>query len=242
MIHKTRGIVLNHTRYSETSAIVHVFTLDFGMQSYMVNAVFGKKKGDKVLLLQPLNLLELEVYFKQSKEIQRIKEFQLERPLKVIPFSQARRAQAFLITELLSRVLRSEGKNLPLFSFLEDAINFLDSERAGLENFHLFFLFHLSRFLGFIPHNNYSKEFSYFDIQEGCFVSSEPAHPYFLSPEDTVVFLRLFRYSQDELSQLATNVNERRLILNALILLVDLHFAGAGHLRSLNVLSDLFRE
>lgn len=242
MIQKTRGIVLNHVRYGETSAIVHVFTLSFGAQSYMVNGVFGTKKRDKAQLLQPLNILDMEVYFKSGKEIQRIKEFKLERPLMSIPFSQARRAQAFLLIEVLSRVIRDENANPPLFSFIEDGIVFLDAENEGLENFHLFFLFHLTRFLGFLPHNNHSAEYSVFDILDGCFVSSEPAHPYFLNPEESVVFARLFQYGQTEMPLLAKNITERRIILNALVSLFDRHFHGAGNLRTLEVLSHLFRE
>jgi len=242
MIHKTRGIVLNHTRYGETSAIVHVFTLGFGTQSYMVNGVYGAKRKDKVLLLQPLNLLEMEVYYKLGKEIQRIKEFKLERALMRIPFSQVRRAQAFLITEILSKVLRNENANLPLFTFIEDAIEFLDSDNDGLENFHLFFLFHLTRFLGFYPHNNHSLAFPFFDLMEGCFISSEAGHPHFLNAENSTVFIRLFQATQNDLSIISVNVHERRIILNALITLYELHFSGIGRWRTLDVLGELFKE
>ena len=98
MIQKTEGIVLDHTRYKESSAIVHIFTRELGMRSYMVNGVFGKKKKDKFILLQPLNLLELEVYHKDNKDIQRIKDFRISRIQERIPFSQERRAQVFFIT------------------------------------------------------------------------------------------------------------------------------------------------
>jgi DNA repair protein RecO (recombination protein O) len=242
MIQKTRGIVLNHIRYGETSAIIHVFTQTFGMQSYMVNGVYGSKKRDKALLLQPLNRLDMEVYHKAGKEILRIKEFRLVAPLQVIPYSQARRAQAFLITELLARVLRSESGNAHLFSFIEESIETLDSGKEGLGNFHLFFLFYLTRFLGFFPHNNHSGSMPFFDLQEACFISDEPSHPYFLNPGDALVFLRLFQCDQEQFASLAVNVNERRMLLNALVTFYDLHFGGAGNLRSLDVLSTLFQE
>ena len=242
MIQKTRGIVLNHTRYGETSAIVHVFTQAFGMQSYMVNGVYGAKKRDKVLLLQPLNRLELEVYHSTGKDIHRIKEFRLLVPLRVIPFSQARRAQAFLMTELLARVLRSESNNPMLFRYIEESVAALDSDQEGLENFHLYFLFHLTRFLGFFPHNNYSTSMPFFDLQEACFVSHEPPHPYFLAPADAQVFLRLFQTERNQMPILAKNLKERRVLLDTLVRFYDLHYGGAGKLRSLDVLGDLFHE
>ncbi len=242
MIVKTRGIVVNHTRFSESSIIVHVFTQEYGMQSYMVNGVFGSKRRDKAVLLQPLNILDMEAYFKQGKEVQRIKEFKLERPLMVIPFLQERRAQAFFITELLSRVLRNEHTNKQLFKFITDAILILDSERKGIENFHLLIFFQLTRFLGFFPNNNYSVEFKYFDFYEGGFVNTEPQHPDFLSEPESLIFLRLFETGIDELSKLAVNVFERRVLMNSLVRFFELHFQDAGRLRSLDVLSDLFKE
>ena len=242
MISKTRGIVLNHTRYGESSAVVHVFTLGLGAQTYMVNGVYGSKRKDKVLLLQPLNLLDMEVYHKQGKEIQRIKEFKLERALMRIPFSQARRAQAFLITEVLSKVLRNENANQPLFTFIEDAIEFLDSDKDGLENFHLFFLFQLTAYLGFYPHNNYSLDLPIFDLMEGCFISAEPDHPHFLNIDNSLLLLRLFNAHQNDHSIISKNLNDRRIILNALISLYELHFSGVGRWRTIDVLGELFKE
>lgn len=240
MIHKSRGIVLNHTRYGETSAIVHIYTTLFGMQSYMVNGAYGKKKKGNIVLMQPLNMLELEVYHHDNKDIQRIKEFRLGAVLTHLPYSQTRRAQAFLLTEILGRVLRGEGANPSLFQFIEEAIGVLDSDLNGLENFHIWFLFQLTRFLGFQPHDNYGGEMTWFDLTEGCFVSREPAHPQYLSRELSFRIHRLYHLERTDLSGIAENLNERRQLLEALVLFFELHQPGMGKIRSLTVLKDLF--
>lgn len=240
MIHKSRGIVLTHTRFGETSAIVHIYTTVFGMQSYMVNGVYGKKKKGNIVLMQPLNILELEVYHHDNKDIHRIKEFRLGLPLSQIPYSQTRRAQAFLLTEILGRVLRGEGPNPHLFHFIEEAVAVLDSDQVGLENFHIWFLFQLTRFLGFQPHDNYSEEMVWFDLTEGCFVSREPVHPHYLSADLSLRIHRLGRLDRKDLSAIAVNVNERRQLLDALVLFFELHQPGIGKIRSLNVLRNLF--
>lgn len=240
MIHKSRGIVLNHTRYGETSAIVHIYTSVFGMQSYMVNGAYGKKKKGNIVLMQPLNILDLEVYFHENKDIHRIKEFRLGSVLSRLPYSQTRRAQAFLLTEILGRVLRGEGASPPLFHFIEEAIVVLDSEQNGLENFHIWFLFQLTRFLGFQPHDNYSAEMAWFDLMEGCFVSREPAHPHYLSADLSLRIHQMGLLDRKDLPAIAININERRQLLDALVLFYELHQPGIGKIRSLSVLKDLF--
>lgn len=242
MLQKTNGIILNHTRYGESSAIVHIFTRELGMRSYMVNGVFGKKKKDKFLLLQPLNLLELEVYHKEKKDIQRIKEFKLCRIQERIPFSQERRAQAFFITEILSRLLAGENCNPQLYDFIVDTILFLDSENKGIENFHLWFLFQLTVFMGFKPDEKHAGLFQYFDLLEGYFTNNEPKHSFFLSQSETKLFSRLFIIKNETLSQLAINVQERKILLKSLISLYERHFPGTLKIRSIEVLSALFYE
>lgn len=240
MMLKTKGVVLTHTRYGESSAIVHVYTSELGMQSYMVNGAFGKSRKDKIILMQPLNLLEMEVYDRKGKEIQRISEFKLRRALVNIPFSQKLRAQAFLLTEVLVRVLRSEGPNLPLFDFIEEAVVLLDSNCKGAENFHIWFLLRLASFLGFQPHNNYNDEYQWFDLNEGCYVSREPAHIYYLDNDLSFEMHRILNLDSDGLADIAARLDTRRKLLDAVIRFYELHQPGLGKLRSLSVLKELF--
>lgn len=242
MIHSTQGIVLTHTRYGESNAIVHIYTKLFGMQSYMVNGAFGRKKRSNFQLLQPLNLLEMEVNHRVDKDIQRIRDFKIIHPMMRIPFSQSRRAQSFLITEILSRTLRNEGVNKQLFDFLQQGILALDSEIEGLENFHIWLLFHLTPYFGFLPHNNYSAQQPWFDIMEGCFVSSEPAHPHYLKQDSSLLIKNLFNITLNELPLVAKNVAQRRVILDAIALFYEIHHQGVGKIRSLQILEELFKN
>lgn len=240
MIYKTKGIVLTHTRYGESSAIVHIYTSDFGMQSYMVNGAYGKKKKNTMVLLQPLSSLEMDVYHHPGKDIQRIKEFRLTVMYQRIPYSQTLRAQAYLLTEILWRSLRGEGPNQQMFDFIEEALAVLDSGSEGLENFHIWFLFQLTRHLGFQPHDNYNEECRWFDLMEGCFVSGEPAHIYYLSEEIGAAIHKIANLEISSLKAIASNIVQRRELLSAMIRFFELHQPGIGKIRSLNVLKELF--
>ncbi len=238
----TEGIVFTHTRYSESSAIIHIYTKELGMVSFMVNGIFGKKKKNNFQLLQPLNLLQIEFTYRNIKDIQRIKDYKVISPMMRIPFSQSRRAQAFLLTEVYSRVLRSEGKNEQIFDFIKEGILKLDDDIEGIENLHIWMLFHSVSHLGFEPHNNFDDDMPFFDIMGGCFISAEPPHPYFLNKEDSKLIYNLFLTTVDELENVAKNVIQRRVLLNTVIKFYELHHQSIGKISSLKILEELFRN
>jgi DNA repair protein RecO (recombination protein O) len=239
---KTDGIVLTHTRYRDSSAIIHMYTRELGRQDYIVNGVRGNRKNRKTALLQPLNRLSMEVYHAPAKELHRIREFSLRHPLARIPYHQNSRAQAFFLTEFLAKVLIMQDPASALYDFLDQAVELLDSEIPGVENLHLFVMFRLTGHLGFMPENNHSAAQPWFDLKNGYFVRSEPVHPMALNPDKAHLFARLFETDTRSLKSLARNATERQQILNALLDFFRLHAHGFGNLRSLDVLHNMLHE
>src|SRR3546814_17325010 len=86
MLHKTRGIVLKSTNYSESSVVVRVFTEKFGLQSYMVNGARTPQAKISTTLLQHLHLLDMVVYNRASASLQRISEAQQTPASHTIPY------------------------------------------------------------------------------------------------------------------------------------------------------------
>src|SRR4030066_1853086 len=115
MLIKVRGIVLHHIKYKECSSIVHMYTDLHGRQSYLINNARGKRGQHRANLLQPLFFLEMEVYHKPYRELQRIKEFNQHIPFRTLPFDLNKSTQAMLIAEVLYRSLKEEEANPELF-------------------------------------------------------------------------------------------------------------------------------
>ena len=57
MDEKTQGFVLQSIRYGETSLVVRMYTLNNGLQSYMVKGVRGKASHHRAALFQPMSFL-----------------------------------------------------------------------------------------------------------------------------------------------------------------------------------------
>ena len=151
MLHKTRGLVLSYIRYRETSVIVRIYTEAYGLQSYIENGVRSSRGRNKIALFQPLTLLDLVVYHKEQGGIQRISEVRVSPPYRSIPFELSKATMALFVAEVLGRVLREEESNPALFDFLRESLLWLDAAGEHFENFHLWFLWQLSFYLGFQP-------------------------------------------------------------------------------------------
>ena len=238
-MHATRGIVLNHIKYKETSIVVQVYTELFGRQGYLVNNVRSAKNKGAAILLQPMTLLDLQVYHRPKADLQRIKEFKICHPLQSIPFDQNKRAVSFFLTEILSKVLREEEHNSELFNFIFQSIELYDAGIDGQHNFHLFFLFQLTKFLGFSaaqPH----PENLIFDLMNGLFVSAVPSHGYGLQGEAFARWKLLYDLRIEGLDALKLSSFHRNALLDDLLLYYALHLDGMQRLKSLAIIRQLF--
>jgi DNA repair protein RecO (recombination protein O) len=75
MLEKTEGILLKTTKYAETSVIAKIFTKKYGMLSFMVQGVRSAKAKQKGNILQPLTILQLDIYLKEQRTLNRIREY-----------------------------------------------------------------------------------------------------------------------------------------------------------------------
>src|ERR1700744_3001764 len=195
MLHKTRGIVFKTTDYGETSVIVQVFTEKFGLQSYIINAVKKPKAKISRNMFQPLHLLDMVVYHKNTSGVQRIKEVKNAPVLQSIPYNVIKSSVAIFLNEVLYKAVKQQSAEEHLFSFVFNSIEWLDHQQEGLANFHLFFLIRLSRYLGFFPDTHLAGTAAYFDLKNGTFNNYKPEGLLYLSQPHTQNFAALLQCS-----------------------------------------------
>jgi len=241
VIEKTRGIFLHAIKYSETSLIASIYTETYGRQSFIINGVRSKNSTVKAAVFQPLYLLDLEIYYKPDQEIHRIKNARIAFPYSTIPFDIRKSTQALFLSEVLYKCLREEEPNIELFDFIYHSLTLLDLTEAGISNFHIWFLFKLTRFLGINPSRDNAETSNFFDLQSARFVSHEPLHNQFTDKQLTVLFTRLFDVDSSSIENLGYNQNERKLVLEKLLEFYKIHFGNLGEFKSLEVLKEVLR-
>jgi DNA repair protein RecO (recombination protein O) len=240
MIHKTRGLVIHTIKYTDNSVISHIYTEHFGRMSFMISGARGKKSSARVNLLQHLSILEMEVYIKQARDLQRIKEIRLHETFSSIPYHPVKNAIALFISEILYRTLKEEEPNPNLFSFLVNAIKIFDLSEKGYANFHLLFLLGLSRYLGFTPQNNYSSDKIFFDIENARFTTMQPLHPLFITPPASHALHDLLNCSFEDMDSIRLKSDSRNILLNGILDYYRYHLPVMGHIKSLMVLREIF--
>jgi DNA repair protein RecO (recombination protein O) len=239
MLHKTRGIVLKTTLYSESSVVVQVFTAKFGIQSYLINGVKKPRAKIPMNILQPLHLLDMVVYHKMNTQIQRVSEARPSPIFRSIPYNVVKNTIIQFLNEVLYKSIRQQNTDENLFDFIYNAISWFDETDEPGVNFHLAFLLKLSRFLGFAPRSQTRNDQKYFDLQEGDFTSLMPIHPYFIDKVDADGFLLLFTTSFEKLIEIKLDNTTRRFLLDKILVYYTLHTASFGQIKSHQVLEDV---
>ena len=242
MLHKTRGIVFKTTDYGETSVIVQVFTEKFGLQSYIINGAKKAKAKISRNMLQPLHLLDMVVYYKNTGNVQRIKELKNSPLLLTVPYDVVKSSLAMFLNEVLYKAVKQQAADENLFDFVFSAIECLDHETTGLANFHLLFLVKLTRYLGFYPDRYFAGEADYFDLKNGTFSRYKPEGILYLSPPHTQHFTMLLQIGFENLSQVKLTNDNRRYLIQKLLEYYALHIEGFGNVRSHEVLEEIFSE
>jgi DNA repair protein RecO (recombination protein O) len=227
MLHNTQGIVLNYIKYGETSIIVRIFTECFGVQSYIVNGARTAKGQGKMALYQPLSLLEMVVYHKPGKDIQRISEAKFSYSFSSIPFDHVKTGIGIFLTEIMNKLLREETENKELYNFIHQAIVIFDHLEKNITNFHLQFLLKCSGYLGFEPQSaeGFIEELAEFGL-----------HFRTLEAERVLISELMNKALGDDIvlsSQL------RRDILSHIIKFYQIHVSGLNEIKSLAVLKEV---
>ncbi len=218
MLHKVKAVVLRTTRYSETSVIALMYTDVFGMQSYMINGVRKQKAKITYGMLQPLSLVDAEVYHKEGGDIQRLTELHLNPVLNGLLTETPRTVVAMFTAELLTRAIREEEGHPELFEFLTHHIQLLDIHPAPTTAL-MGLMVGLSALLGFQP-DGLALAGNWLNLTEGRFEPQRDQRSVYARPETADQLSRWFANRSDWEEGVHANT------IKDLLLLYQLHLPG----------------
>ena len=237
---KTRGIVLHHINYSDTSIIAYIYTEQFGRKTFMIKGAKRKKASIRANLFQPLFLLDLDMNHNPNKNFQVIKDVKISPVLETIPNDMAKRAISLFVAEILYRAIKEEEANSQLFGYIFHSVELLDHMVNNTINFHLFFLVGLLRHLGFFPINNFSPANCCFDMLRGKFVPGIPPHNHFMGKDLGALFSAILRNNEGDFGIVGINNMSRIALLEKIIEYYQIHLDGFPKIKSFDVFKELF--
>ena len=118
MLIKTKGIIFQTRKYSETSIIADVYTEEKGFRKYIISGVRKKNAKVSASLLQVMSIVDLVVYERPDRDLTRIKEIKPAYLYRSIPFEVRKGAVGLFMIEVARKTIREVEENkrfVPVF-------------------------------------------------------------------------------------------------------------------------------
>ncbi|MCC8088610.1 MAG: DNA repair protein RecO [Rikenellaceae bacterium] len=237
--YKAKGIVLSTVKYGDSSLILFLYTNIIGRQTYIVQGIRSKGKGNKSSFFQPLFPIDFIGYEPRYGSMHKIKEVALAYPVVSLPFDIRKSTVSLFIAETIYRLIRESVRDERLFDFVYNSVVALDSMNDGVYNFHLWFLVKLSYFLGFYPGNEYMPD-SYFDITNGVFTPVMPPHQMLLNRENSELLGIFMDVPIDEIHRINLSGSRRSAFLNSILIFIGYHSDSVNKIKSIDILREVF--
>ena len=244
MLEKTRAIVLNSLKYGESQMIVDMYTEGRGRLSFIQRIPRQGRGGIKKQYFQPLTILDIEFDYRATQRLHKLRSAAVAFPFRSLPFDMAKLSIALFVAEFTIYVTRSEQADPALYAFVENSVRWLDACEGSFANFHIIYMLHLTRFIGFYP--NLDDEDidtgcnTYFDMRAGSFVKHVPVHSDFLRPDEARKIRLLMRLNYTTMRLLSLSRSERNRIVEVILQYYRLHQPAFPDMKSLPVLQQLF--
>ena len=239
-IYTTKAIVISSIKYSDTSLIVRLYTLEKGLQSFMLRGVLSSRKGKlKAAYFFPLMQLTIVANIKDNRNLQSIKDVSVSNHYNSLNTDIVKQSLVVFLSEILSNSIREQEKNESLFQFLESSFLWLDSnEKIG--DFHLLFLLQLTKYLGFYPDVSLIQ-LNAFNLLEGEF-TNYTLDNHSIKGDKLAIFKRLLGTNFDVLESIHFSKKERKELLTILTNYYELHLDGFKQPKSLHVFETVFSK
>ncbi len=234
----TKAIVLTALKYGDTSLIVKAFTASDGLKSYLLKGVLTSKKGKlKTAYFQPLMQLEIVASHRNKGTLESIREAKVNYHYQSLHTQVAKNAVTMFLAEMLGNAIHEEEANIPLFNYIENALQWLDMQDE-IANFHLYFLMALTKYLGFHPDTD-NQDAQLFDLLEGEFISKPSLNP-IMTGSNLLFFKAILDTNFNTLNTVKMRKGDRQELLKYIVLYYELHLQGFRKPKSLAILNEVF--
>lgn len=238
---KTGALVLRTVKYGDSRVIVDMLTAERGRVSFICNLPKTARRGTaRKQFFQPMTLLDIVFDYRETAQLQRLRDVVIAAPFVSIPFDSGKLSIMLFLAEFLTYATRDEQGGRLLFDYIAKSLLWLDGAQQAFANFHLVFMMHLTRFVGFYPNLDDYGEGAWFDLRDGCFTRVRPLHADCLGPAEASRIRTLMRMDYENMRLFRMSRAGRNRCLEVVLHYYRLHVPSFPEMRSLEVLRALF--
>lgn len=238
MIVSTKAIVLSKLKYKDHDLIVKCYTASNGVMSFLVKGTFSSKKGKlKPAYFQLLSMLQIEVDYKNNRDLHYFKNVRLLHSYKSLHTQILKSTVVIFLAEILSTILKEEEPNPSLFEYIETTFLWFDTvEQSRL--FHYKFLMGLTKYIGFFPELT-DPCLPYFNLEEGKY-QNEATGAFCISGNKLILFNSILGTKFDTSNEKLMSSTEKQELLHMIFAYFKLHLQSFKPPKSLAILNQVF--
>jgi DNA repair protein RecO (recombination protein O) len=184
-------------------------------------------------MIQPLSLVELDVYQKPNTSINNIKDLRNSPVLFEIQDDIIKKTVAMFMTEIINYCLTEEVSDKELFDFLENQIIDLDQKKMPVL-FPSLFLLDLSKYLGIYPQGKFSDGTPFFSYEDGIFVHESTIHT--ASEKSSQMISQMIH---EEVMNPKLDALARKNLLESIVRYYQFHVIRNKKVKSIEILSEI---
>ena len=238
MIISTKAVILSKLKYKDHDLIVRAYTASNGVVSFLVKGAFSSKKTKiKPAYFQPLSLLQLEIDYKNNRDLHYIKNLCLQQPYSTLHTDILKSTVVMFLAEILTMVLKEEAPNEGLYNYIETALLWFDTVDCN-SIFHHQFLMGLTKYVGVYPELSNST-LPFFNLEAGLYQTKSSGR-YCISGSKLILFNSILGMEFDNYKGEPMNSVQKQELLNMILLYFKLHLQGFKSPKSLVILNQVF--
>ena len=238
MIQQTEAIVLRTLKHQDSHLIVRAYTRESGLLSFLIKGYRSLRSRRKYSYFQPLSVIDIVFYYRENRDLHKINESKISVLLQEVQTHPVKLALGLAMVEVFSGCVQEEESQPELYDFFRTCILSLDQEERRLIHIFIYFLLHLTRFLGFFPNDasEEAKEVS-FDVAGGTFSAAVKGN------NPNAALLRRFLYcTLSNCQDITFGGKEKRTLIYTLFEYYRTHIEGFRYPNSLQVYAEVFGE
>ncbi|MDE5851104.1 MAG: DNA repair protein RecO [Muribaculaceae bacterium] len=246
MKEKITGIVLGTVRHSDRHNVTGIYTRERGRMSFLTPAGSSRQSRQAAACFQPLSVIEAQVSINPTRDLHIPTATSRAEVWRTIYYDPMKMTVAMFLSEFLNRLLRESPPEPNLWDFILQSIILLDAsdDNTAIANFHITFLIGMMRMTGIFPDlSGYSAGME-FDMKSGRMIMPYSlqggARGLRIDAERAAFLPKLMRINYANSHYFCFNGKERSEILNEILRYYGCHFPGCDHLKSLEILKEVF--
>lgn len=145
---RTRAIAIKTIPFQDTSLIVRLYTESHGKVAIIAKGARNLKSPFRGYL-EPLSLLEVQFYFKPTRDIQTLSKIETIRSFLYNCTEIQPTILATAILECLDKFIRDHHEDAPIFELVLDTLDYIDGHRDESAIVFLYFILNLTTLMGY---------------------------------------------------------------------------------------------